>query len=138
MTTTDSEDGSPTAEATAENDDDEDTDDSEPTPDDDDEDDDDPFAELEEITDEYEQVDGSVTYTVTTDGEESTWTVYTEGDNSRIDFGDEEGAFVSITTPEASYTCWRAPGGYVFRGRRRRQRQSVRRPVHLVRKRGSD
>ena len=92
----DSEDGSPTAEATAENDDDEDTDDSEPT-DDDDEDDDDPFAELEEITDEYEQVDGSVTYTVTTDGEESTWTVYTEGD-IRIDFGDEEGAFVSITT----------------------------------------
>ena len=111
----DSEDGSPTAEATAENDD-EDTDDSEPTPDDDDEDDDDPFAELEEIADEYEQVDGSVTYTVTTDGEESTWTVYTEGDNSRIDFGDEEGAFVSTTTPEASYTCRERREGTCFEG----------------------
>jgi hypothetical protein len=120
----DSSDEETTATESADNDDEEDeeeTEDDEATPEneedeedeedsDDEEDGDDPFAELEEVTDEYEQVDGSVTYTVITDGEESTWTVYTEGDNSRIDFGDDEGAFISITTPEASYTCTEGGG----------------------------
>jgi hypothetical protein len=115
----DSEEDLPTAEATAEGDDDDE--DEEATPDDEDDDsedsEDDPFAELEEITDEYEQVDGSVTYTVTTDGEENTWTIYSEGDNSRIDFGDDEGEFISITTPEASYTCSESAGeGTCFEG----------------------
>jgi hypothetical protein len=67
---------------------------------------DDPLADLEELTGEYESVDGTISYAVTTDGEESTWVIYQEGDNSRIDFGEGEDAFISITTPEASYTCF--------------------------------
>jgi hypothetical protein len=117
----DSEEDAPTAEATADDDDDDGEDEPQPTAEDEDDDDgedeDDPFAELEDITGEYEQIDGTVTYTVTTDGEESSWTIYSEGDNSRIDFGDEEGAFISITTPDASYTCTGSGGeGTCFEG----------------------
>lgn len=79
--------------------------------------DDDVLAEIENLAGEYENVTGTVTYSFSTDGSESTWTIYSEGDKSRTDFLSEDGGFISITTPEASYTCTESAGeGFCFAG----------------------
>ncbi|HUF52806.1 MAG TPA: hypothetical protein VMR52_03400 [Dehalococcoidia bacterium] len=115
-------DASATATRTADGGDDDDDDD-EPTDapdggDDDDDDDngDDPFAEIEDLAGEYEGADGVVTYTFTSDEDDGggTWTIYTQDDSSRVEFGDESGTFISITTPTASYTCTESDDGEGF------------------------
>jgi hypothetical protein len=71
----------------------------------------DAISELEDLAGAGENASGVITYTISSEGtDSSTWTVYTEGDNSRIDFGDDSGAFISITTPEATYTCTEGGG----------------------------
>jgi len=78
----------------------------------------DAISELEDLAGAGDDAEGVITYTFTSEGSEpGTWTVYTQGDNSRIDFGDDEGAFISITTPEASYTCTESAGeGFCYEG----------------------
>jgi hypothetical protein len=106
---------SPTATRTSDSTDGDDDDDG--GDDDDDSGDDDPFADLEGFTGDLESVDWFVAYTVTTDGEESTWRIYSKGENSRYEFGDDEGSFISIVTPQASYTCSESAGeGFCFEG----------------------
>jgi hypothetical protein len=63
-------------------------------------------SSLEKLAASGELASGVVTYTITSEGtEDSTWTVYSDGENSRVDFGEGESAFISITTPDASYYC---------------------------------
>jgi hypothetical protein len=79
----------------------------------------DSLSDLEELASEYQGADGVVTYTFVSsdDSTTGTWTIYSEGDNSRIDFVDEGGTFISITTPEASYSCTESDGdGFCFEG----------------------
>ncbi len=79
---------------------------------------DDALAELEDIAGSSEDVDGVITYTFKTTGApEGEWTIYSQGDKSRIDIASSDGNFVSITTPEASYTCTESGGqGFCFEG----------------------
>jgi hypothetical protein len=59
-----------------------------------------------------------VTYTFSsTDSEDATWTIYSDGANSRVDFISEDGTFIVITTADASYTCSESGGeGFCFPG----------------------
>jgi len=63
-------------------------------------------SSLEKLAASGELASGVVTYSITSEGsKDSTWTVYSDGENSRIDFGEGESAFISITTSDASYYC---------------------------------
>lgn len=120
----------PTASADAGDDDgddgDDDTGDDEETPADGDDDDggdddgDDPFGDLEDLAGDYESATGKVTYESTDeDGVTSTMTIYTdaEGNRSRFDSFSEDGGFISITTPDVSYTCSESAGeGFCIEG----------------------
>jgi hypothetical protein len=68
------------------------------------------LGEIEDAASEYENATGVVTYTFSDDtGDAGTWTVYTEGQNSRVDYDAGDGdPYISITTPEATYTCFGA------------------------------
>jgi hypothetical protein len=79
----------------------------------------DSLSELEKLAGSGEDVPGVVTYQIKSEGQaDSTWKVYSSGDGkSRIDFESEDGVFVTITTPEASYTCTESAGtGMCFEG----------------------
>lgn len=85
-----------------------------PTDGGDDDDDGDAAGILEDIEDlagSGENAAGVVTYEIATAGVSGgEWTIYTEGDNSRVDFVTDDGGFITITTPEASYTCTEGDG----------------------------
>lgn len=67
---------------------------------------------LEKLAGSGENAVGVVTYTIASEGApESTWKVYSDGESSRVDFGEEGSAFISITTPKASYYCTDIGGG---------------------------
>jgi hypothetical protein len=77
------------------------------------------LSDIEDFASEYENATGAVTYTLSGDelGDSGTWTIYAEGDNSRVDFEVTDGSFISITTPDATYTCTESGGsGFCFEG----------------------
>jgi len=55
----------------------------------------------------YEAVSGKTTYTLSSTGsEDQTWTIYSEGSNSRIDITADDGTVTTIIqTADASYLC---------------------------------
>jgi hypothetical protein len=63
------------------------------------------LGEIEDFADQSQDAEGVVTYTFTSDGDAGDWTIYSEGDNSRVDVESGGSTFISITTPAASYTC---------------------------------
>jgi hypothetical protein len=73
---------------------------------------------LEKLAASGEQAAGVVTYTIVTEGQpDSTWKVYSDGDKSRFEVVSSDGTFISITTPDASYTCTESGGeGMCFAG----------------------
>jgi hypothetical protein len=75
-------------------------------------------AALEKLAGAGEGAAAVATYTITSEGTESTWKIYSEGENSRAEFGSgDEGTVIVITTPEATYTCTESAGeGFCFEG----------------------
>lgn len=73
---------------------------------------------LEELAASGEDATGVVTYTIVTEGQpDSSWKVYSAGDKSRFDVISDDGNIISITTPEASYSCTESGGeGVCFEG----------------------
>lgn len=77
----------------------------------------DTLQDLSDLAANYEGATGVATYTFATDGEEASWVYYFDGENSRVDIQSEDGSFISITTPDASYFCTEADGeGLCFEG----------------------
>lgn len=69
-------------------------------------DDEDPFASLDELTQDLDQVTGKITYEIDTDGDVSTMTLYSNPPNTRYDTTDDSGVTaILITTSEATYSC---------------------------------
>lgn len=68
---------------------------------------DDPFADLDELTSDLDTVTGKISYRITdTDGQESNFTVYSDGTNTRYDTTDDDGAVTTfITTADTSISC---------------------------------
>ena len=118
--TGDDDDGSPVATTPAAGDDDDDDD--APSDDDDDDggDDDDVsglLGELEDFAGDYEGATGVVTYDFISEGETLSWTIYSDGTNSRVDVDSADGGFITITTPTESYFCSASGGtGFCFPG----------------------
>jgi hypothetical protein len=77
----------------------------------------DTLQDLSDLAANYEGATGVATFTFTTDGEEASWTYYFDGDSSRVDIEADDGAFISISTPDASYLCTESDGeGLCFSG----------------------
>jgi hypothetical protein len=68
---------------------------------------DDPFADLDKLTEGLDTITGRISYRITdTDGSESSFTVYSDGTNTRYDSVDDSGSTsIFITTSDTSYTC---------------------------------
>jgi hypothetical protein len=116
----DDDDGGPTASADAgddeeetpdEGDDDEETDEPTDEPSGDDDEDSELQDALDSISEEIEDIQGRVTYEMTSGGEVTTMTYYADGNRSRIDFSSADGSTIFITTPEASYSCFSDDAG---------------------------
>ena len=78
--------------------------------------------DLRRLGEEYGRIQGRITYDFTTQTEgvtyDGTMTIYSDGDRSRFDYEvPGVGSFITITTPDATYTCTTAGGqGFCFEG----------------------
>lgn len=77
--------------------------------------------DLRNLTGEFGEFSGRVTYDFTTDAEgvqvAGSMTIYSDGDRSRFEYTAEGSTIIGITTPDATYSCTSFGGqGFCFEG----------------------